>query len=324
MTQMRVRARVRRGRQWTLHSMAGIAACVAVCSLGQVTAAADPVRHTASTPTPVFAQPSGFWLVPSDHSGQLYGSTSPDANWNIAQWHIPEDLPAFSDNSTQNADAAVSLGSYDNEVNFTQMASDLICSTTSSPVEFDLFASPNNDNYRNYPSAAVGVSPSANLDTLTDITYSFTVHSQVMTTLDDACELAQGSQVAAVVLSDPTAGQTLFYEVRVERYRVLDGVTTTQLPSPYWYQTGSPNGIYGYGDNVTTYGAPAATIGTTESYNLHLLSRLTQLVQQANTYGMDQNLSDWYIRGAYYGQLCWSHMDIESQWSSFALTQTTS
>src|SRR5262249_30375616 len=43
----------------------------------------------------VFEPPDGLWLLAGDFSGRLYGPTSTRANWAVAQWDIPRELPPF-------------------------------------------------------------------------------------------------------------------------------------------------------------------------------------------------------------------------------------
>lgn len=311
--------RLRSRRWWS-------AAVVAALLLGGVLsagpAAGQPRSGEAPAPVAVFAHPSGYWLSPPTYSGRLYGATSPQANWNIAQWGIPNGLPSFYDGVSLNRSAGVLT--LPHGVVLQQTTSRLSCGTTVPP-EFDLLAEPNTSpTYPGYPSAALDVSHLANLAALSDLSFGIALRPLAMHVLGAGCQapatagIDQGVMLGAVILSDPSAGQTLFYQVQFDVYRVQNGVTTTTAPS-YFYFTGS-GGIYGYDDDATVYGQRQAQLGQSTPYHLALLPRLKQVIQQGQSYGMDQDLAHWYINGAYYGNSAWGHMVTAAVWQHFSLT----
>ena len=113
---------------------------------------------------PVYNAPTGLWLAPSNHAVTLYGSTTPGANWNVAQWNIPEDLPPFdAAGISRNRWARVAWldgGRYE----LAQDASALSCeklypSGRHLVTEFDLLASPNNRRVPGFPQATAPVGP---------------------------------------------------------------------------------------------------------------------------------------------------------------------
>src|SRR5437660_1179879 len=75
-----------------------LAPAIFAAVLGYAAAAAPVAAADARKSRDVFLAPLGLWLLASDHSGRLYGPTSMVANWKIAQWDIPADLPPFNAN----------------------------------------------------------------------------------------------------------------------------------------------------------------------------------------------------------------------------------
>jgi hypothetical protein len=281
------------------------------------------LAHQTSQTVPVFAQPNGYWLSPPTYTKQLYGPTWSGANWNIEQWGTPtSQLPSFRNGSTSNSAAGATVSG--NGMLLNQSTAQASCGTTVPP-EFDLFAAPNiTKTYPGYPSAALDVSPSANLSALSAISFGITLKPLAMHTLGTGCQspatagVNQGVMMGGVILSDPTNGQTFFYQIQFAVYRLHNGVTTTSMPS-YFYFTGA-NAQWGYDDDATVYGEPQATVGTVTTYSFSLLSRLDQLIKKGRAYGMDQNLANWSINGAYYGNCAWGHVDTDAQWQNFSLT----
>src|SRR5205823_4982636 len=74
------------------------ASAIFAAILGCVGAATPVAAADAWRLRDVFLPPSGLWLLASDHSGRLYGPSSVAANWKIAQWDIPADIPPFDAN----------------------------------------------------------------------------------------------------------------------------------------------------------------------------------------------------------------------------------
>ena len=312
-------------RRWSATALVPL-----LLSAGVVAASGSQARAQPRQPSwtvPVFARPTGYWLSPPTYSGQLYGPTSPEANWNVEQWGIPtSQLPPFRAGVTANQAAGAIVTR--NRVLLDQTTAQLSCGTTAPP-EFDLFAAPNiNPTYPGYPSAALNVSPSANLAAMKAISFGITLRPSALHALGSPCEspatagINQGVMMGAVILTDPLAGQTFFYQIQLAVYRLQDGVTTTSMPS-FFFFTGA-GGQWGYDDDATVYGQPQATVGTSTTYHFELQPRLEQIIKQGQAYGMDQNLADWSINGAYYGNSAWGHVVTAAQWQNFSLTVTPS
>jgi hypothetical protein len=272
---------------------------------------------------PVYLPPSGFFLAPSDHSRTLAGPTGPDANWNIAQWGIPQDLPPFDAHGVaQNRWARVAwLGG--GRFELMQDGGDRPCDKTypsgrTLPAEFDLFAQPDNGNYPGFRQAGM-----ANRQRLSDITHidaGLTLLVRQAALEDDACRVTRVGFGLSVVVTDMAAGQTFFYQLRLAWFEAgaRDG------PRPNWFFTGTNvqagnRRQYGFGDNVTFYGEDWARAGRPAAFRLDLLPRLTALIGEGTRFAMDQDLRNWRLTGMYIGQAVYGHMRDDGVWSGLSI-----
>ena len=288
-------------------------------------ARAQHVAATAGT-TAVYAQPIGFWLMPRDRSGRLYGPTAPSANWAIAQWGSPKDLPAFnSDKVTENEMQRVKMhadGSYSLSQNTRSQPCTWKYSTGKNLVkETDLFASPNNRRIApDFPQATVN--DGARLSAISHIFHELQLRPTNYRSESSECQTSQAAFITAVVLSNPTSKQTLFYQLRLAAFRSFDS-KHAEFPAA-WFFTGKnmQNGLsgqYGFGDNVTTYGQPFAEMGKWTTYRLDVSQRIKSLIALGALHGMDQDLSHWVLSGTYHGLSAIGHVSIAGEWRDFAL-----
>jgi len=257
---------------------------------------------------PVYAPATGFWLLRSDDSKQLYGPTSPEANWKIAQWDIPVDLPPFAGGASENAFARVVFAGTRGYV-LEQTTQKLPCdrkypSGRTLVNEFDLFASPNSQSDAGYPSAALH--NQASLASLHHVHHEIGLDLLALSVIDGDCPITQVGFLTALVLTDPKARQTLFYQLRLAVLRYRDGVAATKMNTPAWFFGGENlqnggRGQYGFGDNVEALGAADAKPGSAVTYRLELLPRLVEVIAKGRDKGLDQDLSNWILSGTYHG-----------------------
>lgn len=97
-------------------------------------------------------------------------------------------------------------------------------------------------------------------------------------------------------------------------------------PTAFWWhkRVFNPSGPnfknnFGYSQNVTDYGQPIATIGSSNSYSLDFLPQLASLLE-SGTNNIDSDLSHWVITGAYFGDSGYGYVDSGGQFSDFSMT----
>lgn len=272
-------------------------------------------------------------VAEAGHSPQLYGATSPTPDWAFAQWDIPERLPPFRDGLSRNRFASVRL-TPDGGYRLTQTTGALPCSKrfTSGrdlPDEFDLFAQ------ALHPLAmTVGVKPGRepSLAAAQTVRHSLAVEIDEGRALDRGCQHTMANVLTAIVLANPTANQTLFYQIYMGRFvaRADQARLVSIRPAPSWFRTGrsgqsGATGSFGYDDNIwSSYGLPPAAPGATTRLAADVLPRLRAVIADGRRYGLDQDLSHWRVTGSYHGQNAFGHVTFSSAWSGFALRVTAS
>jgi hypothetical protein len=280
----------------------------------------------------LFAPVSGILIFPSRKSDKnakikLYGATSPAANWTIGQWDIPQDLPPFSNNVTQNNYASVH---YNNVGRFTlqQNAESLPCtivfpSGKRAADEFDLFVGSIPLYETSYPRTLNGEREP--LSRLSHVFETATVRPTTIHIADAACPVTRAVIGTGIVVTDLKMRQTFFYQISFSIYQADQRKLTLAQLQPAWFftgtntQAGAPN-QFGYGDRVwSSYGVSPATQNNATTFKLDILPRLKQLISQGARYGMDQNLANWAITGLYYGQSAFGHVSYGSAWSGLSL-----
>jgi len=279
----------------------------------------------------IYNPPTGFWIAPNNFGHDYYGSTSPSANWHIAQWDIPQGLPPFGDRGiTFNRWARVAWlggGSYElsQDGSTAPDGSALPCEKVFPtgrrlPDEFDLLAESNNSNARGFP-LAVG-SVDFTLASVSRLETSITLQINQAYAADDACSISQTSFVDVVVLSDRALKQTLFFTVRLGFFR-FSGAPASLRPA--WFFKG--NNIqfggartWGFDDNTDSFNQPLASIGTAQHYQFDLLPRILSVISDGAQYGLDQDLTHWRFSGTYHGQNIWGHVKNDAVWSDYSLS----
>ena len=276
----------------------------------------------------VFAPAAGFWLAPSDHSGRLYGPSSPGANWNIAQWGIPEDLPPFNaEGVTENRWAAAKFNG--RGIFLSQNSSEMPCervypSGGRAVREFDLFVGPNKQSlFKGVPSAALD--DKQRLSDVEAIRHRTSVTMRNFSITDGACSITRVAVISALVLTNPPAKQTFYYQLR------LGTQGLGNVPKPGWFFTGNNTqagrvGEFGYGDNIDQLTARdlMVRVGERQDYDIDLLPRLNIIIANGARYGLDQNLSNWIISGSYQGLINWGHVRVSAELDDYALAVVVS
>jgi hypothetical protein len=277
----------------------------------------------------LFTPPAGFWLRPGTGvttAGDFYGPTSLSATWVVSQWNTPDNLPPFKDGDSRNGFAHVHLDtdhSYTLEQDGQALSCDRNYATGFKDVhEFDLFVGPNNGQKPKYPQAVTDAP--AEIGTMKHLFHRITLQPLSVKVMDTACPVTRTIFLTSITLGNPSAKQTLFYQLRLGIVEARSGGVVTALPQPFWFAKGHDKrsgayGYYGYDDSITTYGDAAARVGGISAYSLDLLPRLTAIIREGAASGMDQDVSHWFVRGTYHGEVIWGHIHTQTHWGGFVL-----
>lgn len=277
-------------------------------------------------PIHVFSRPSGFWLMSSKDVHELYGATSPDADWVVVQWNNPSDLPPFASNRSRNKTAMVSieLSNYSIE----QTTADLPCYITypsgqSLVDEFDLMVQPNTSPEQ--ASLYKNIAASYSITNIKHIKHEVTVQLYEAQILDTSCTVTQAALITAIVLTNRVAKQTFFYQLQLGMLRAVDSRADWSLPDGFWFFRGTNKqlgtiGQFGYGDSISYYGIDSVVYGKETIISIDCYDKIKALIYEAKEYGMDQNLENWAITGTYHGQSAFGHVKFGSKWGEFVLT----
>lgn len=284
--------------------------------------------------------PSGFYLQPSDKQkrGELYGPTMPasEANWNLSQWDIPDELPPFNKaNTTQNKWAKVSFVNHvlsitENSTNYPCIK--LYANKNLMPKEWGMFAAPNSKQEAAFPQGIK--SKSIPLSELNSVNLTTTVFLKQLKIIDTACPVNKAFLVVNVVLTNIKSKQTFFYGVSFNNFISEQstmfkdkGVLNTQSHGHLYFnginRESGQEGIYAYGEQVDVYGSPRIDVSKKISYNLNIYPGLLRGIRSGSGHNLDQDLNDWALGGVYEGQTITGHVFIKSEWSNFLMTVET-
>jgi hypothetical protein len=310
-----------------------------ISSLAMLLVATAPPVGAQTLPAGAVARfdpPAGLWLIAPDATGvgggqTLYGATGLAANWTIGQWDIPEPLPGFSAGTAKNSFASVTWRG-NGRIDLSQDGTNLPCrksfpSGHTMPDEFDLFAAPLAPRYKGYK-LGLRLRPT-NLKQMHHLTLQMNLSTGPAKLVDHACQMNVALTVAGLVLVDPSAKQTFFYQLNFNDLEPqAEGTGMSQSPRrPGWFAVGHSNqtghgGHYGFGDRVwTSYSEAAPATPQGSSYKLDVLPRLRILLNDQTAKGIDRNPAHWQLGGVFFGQSVFGHVAFSSQWQDLGLYQ---
>ncbi|MGA3332822.1 MAG: hypothetical protein ABSC62_01520 [Terracidiphilus sp.] len=130
--------------------------------------------------------------------------------------------------------------------------------------------------------------------------------------------------MAAVVLSNATRGQTLFYQLILSSSTGSMSQACTGTAFWFWGPEPGNASVYGVDEYLgTAYGQACATEnGPAQTYNLDLLPRLENFITNSPNSGLDKNYSHWTVNGAYWGNAVYGGGTITDEWSNVSLDAT--
>jgi len=313
--------------------------------------AAPTAAAQTAAPITLFNPPLGFW-VDKHTEGTGYdmrGATSPQANWMAASWFNPSGaLDDFRSNRASNgatydmaANPSQTIDFYPSGKRYSiwQTSRLLGCQT-----EFDSFVQTNPD-LPQFPSARA--TPARHtLAGMEHLYHAITVEllpfalvGQPISCPENRPTPTQGVVMTALVLRDNFTDppSTFFYQLRLAYFG--EGLPPTsydypadeawfgrEIPPALWWHDRAFNprsptfkNIFGYSENISSYGATMAVPGKLSEYKIDMLPRLTSLIK-SGTNGIDRELSHWIVLGTYHGDASWGHVRFGGMWSNFSLS----
>ena len=274
-----------------------------------------PLRHAyAESVVNVFDPPSSqLSIQPPDPGHPLYGHDVAAARWHIAQWNNPDGgIPDLINGRSRNGSMAFATNSGPRiSYVITQDGGKLRCSDVGSITEFDgLIGTNTARNNPGTPSAEghVPLSLSRYLSLTQKI--SLTVQAAAFIKKPRQCLVSKAISFVCIVLNNTRRRSTFFYQV------ILASFGTA--PRVVWWARGNRNSRYGYNDLATSFGQRAVSAGTWALYKFDALPRLRALIER-NKVGMDPEIGDWYISGAYFGNAIWGDVRLSTEWADYAL-----
>ncbi len=242
-------------------------------------------------------EPRGYWVTSSD-AKTLYGHTEFHGNYKIAQWSIPEDLPGFVEDVTENSHMRVEWDKETKTTSLTLRGNDLPCGD-----ELDGFISPLSMVY------------SGPVNSYKEITLKLDIYREEYFINNLSCPVTQGGDLVGIVFFNEVSKQILFYQLRFSNVRMNPNMK-------YWWRNAliqSDGWVsWGYRDQLFTYKASTPEVGEWESYDLNVKRVVKRLIK--NKSDMDNRLGNWKIRTMYYGSHIWGDMDMSTKWKNVKIT----
>jgi hypothetical protein len=241
-------------------------------------------------------EPRGYWIVSEDAS-TLYGASDFHGNYKIGQWSIPDELPAFENDITENDHMRVVWDKKFRTTTLTLRGNDLPCND-----ELDGYISPLAMEYSDY------------LNKYKRIRLHVSIKREDVFISSFGCDITQGGDLVGIIFFNEKSRQKLFYQLRFSNIRM-------NPDARYWWRNGMrhPDGwvSWGYRDQLRTYDEDVPGVGLWEIYDLNLTRRIKKLIKTRP--GMDDDLSHWKIRSVFYGSHIWGDMEISTSWKNVRL-----
>jgi len=176
--------------------------------------------------------------------------------------------------------------------------------------ELDLFLSPVDDTYKNAEFNILPINESIALGAMNSLLLSFNIsliYSQYQTRCGTNPECGgfgnvdYGYITSAIVLSNPKAMQTLFYQIILfdTREPLSCGPKVCGVFRDWFF----PTNPYGVSDSIGSYNTPCLQVQSgfeLNSYNLDLLPKVLDAIQNSSL-GINTDISNWFVGGLYIG-----------------------
>ena len=260
-----------------------------------------------------------LYIAPLYYSGTLYGPVGLlelDSRWHIAQWGIQEQIPSVTEDlgggswRVGNSHAHVTYNS-DSSYTLEQDSGNLDTGCIFPPSEVDLILEPNEN--RAYPGYAEGFIPESQRPTLAQIkSLRVRLTARVVTAghgnrCSEGIDLA--SNLLGIIVHSDVAGRGLFYQIVMYDSRgiVFGG---SEFPESLLVS-----------DSVEVFDrAPLVPGGFAQTYDLEIADRIKQYIYSL---GVDNNLDNWKVFGAYFGSYTNGAGWIAAEYSGFDIIVVT-
>ncbi len=270
------------------------------------------------------------WVAPPVYNGQFSGTAPtgnnigvPNPTWNISQWGTPQALlpKAGAASGWINANNVSRVQYYATEASGTnvyELAQNGNTGTLPCNTEFDLFLGTNDP--LTYAGKPDGFVQSAPLSTLTAATMSLGT-KVTYEQFNRRCSLNFAGYLSAIILTNPTAGQTLFYQIYLRDSR---GTTPNMAWCPDYEH--AANGAFCVDDAITVLGGTRVQAnGVRVNNTLNVLPRIKTILATAHKKSnanvvLDRDPAHWMIQNVYIGQLLQGGMVPTSRWYNYSFT----
>jgi hypothetical protein len=179
--------------------------------------------------------------------------------------------------------------------------------------ELDSLQRPLDSIYPKYPPAVV---ETASLGSISHLYILFKAEPVSFVTVDNRCGTTQSNMLFDVTLSNNSASQTIFYQPSLYKYPTASHAFWFSNTSPFGYQ--AVMGNYGLSPLV-----PGVQTDFTGKNPIDVLPDIKAQITAA-TNGLDTNVNDWYVAGAYYGHAAWGDVNAETEFCCFKVVATAS
>ena len=303
-------------------------------------ALAPLVALTSTAAEIAVVSPPNAMLIVEPGAGQQPPANKELSEWRIAQWNTPQALGALKQASGEHgcefetSSPAMSVkvqtpvpcgatggrrrlpGSETASFQITQQDAGMQCELEGKPREFDGFVAPH--------SALRRPAMKTPLGSLLGIRHTLEFRlDDARLARDSTCTVNQLASITALVFSNRSMHQTLFYQLKL----VQEG--GRGAGTPYWWATGK-RGIgnfesegdhmrFGFGDRLSSFGVRDPAPGAVLRLDLELLPRVRAIIAEGRQHGMDQDLGHWQLSGAYIGNTFWGRGSISTHWTGYAI-----
>lgn len=266
----------------------------------------------------VFDPPGELLSIhPLAQRGELYGAARERASWHLSQWNNPGgDIADFRDGRAASDGLVVEIGQgAEPHFRIAQDGGRLGCEGNGSPLEFDGFIGTNTRaNNPNLPSAEHGDMRTVPLSRLSSLTQEIDLKLDRAELVGSTrCPVSKSLSVVSVVFTNREAKQVFFYQVALYAFNVS--------PKSFWWAKGRPNGRFGFNE-VTDIAATAWPVGESRKLKRDILPAIRALISTSGV-GIDPNLDNWVVSGAYFGNTLYGQVRLETEWSAYRLDAVT-
>jgi hypothetical protein len=261
----------------------------------------------------IFDTPHGaLSLRSADMRGGIYGRARDTAAWHVGQWENPSgDLPDFTGGRAANASLSVTIAPGGDAIAIHQSGRTLVCGE-GTVREFDGLIGTNARG--NDPGLPAAERIDLRRGSLADYAslrqqVSLGVKAAALIATPQSCPVAKAVSVLCVVFTNQTRATSLFLQT------ILFAFNTR--PHAVWWARGQHNGRFGY-NLLVPDAAELRPGGPSRRFDIDILPDIRRLLAHAPN-GLDPDLRDWHVSGAYFGNAVYGGVEVATAWSGYRL-----